>query len=104
MSASREDAEVLVRAARRGNLKQVQAMLDAGFDPDVEGEGGATPLHQAAWRGQIDVVELLLDRGADPELRDRLYGQSAAEWAADGAVNAEGARERCLAVVERLRR
>jgi ankyrin repeat protein len=103
-SASREDTEVFVRAAGRGNLNQVQSMLAAGFDPNVEGEGGATPLHQAAWRGQLDVVQLLLDRGADREIRDRLYEQTAVEWALDGADSAEGVRERCLAVVDRLRR
>ncbi len=77
-------------------------MLDAGISPNVEGEGGATPLHQAAWRGQLDVVQLLLGRGADRDIKDRLYGQTALEWALDGAVNAEGNRDACVSVVETL--
>jgi ankyrin repeat protein len=102
-SPSREDVEVVVRAAGRGNVGQIRLMLDAGFDPNAEGEGGATPLHQAAWRGQLDVVELLLDRGAKPAIKDRLYAETSVEWALDGAEHVAGDRDRCLVVAERLR-
>jgi ankyrin repeat protein len=99
---TRGDAEVLVRAAGRGNVDQVRLLTNTGIDPDVHGDSGATALHQAAWRGQVAVARLLLDRGASRDVRDDLYGQTPREWALHGSIHAQGARDRCLEVVEML--
>ena len=44
----------------------IVALLDAGADPNGQGEGGFTALHTAASNGSGDIVQVLLDRGADP--------------------------------------
>jgi ankyrin repeat protein len=100
-SIAREDADVLVRAAGRGEVNQVRLMLDLGIRPDGRDEAGATALHQAAWRGQVDVVRLLLDHGASPRTTDELYGDTPRDWAVHGSLHAHGARDRCLKI-ERL--
>jgi ankyrin repeat protein len=100
---TREDGEVFVRAAGRGHADQVRLFLDVGLSPDLRGESGAAPLHQAAWRGQEAVVDLLLERGASRDIRDDLYGHTPGEWAIHGSIHAQGARDRCLRIAERLR-
>lgn len=89
---------VLMRAARNGEAKVAQAILESGADVDLrsrapipESSGGEaaprlgerlpkyakwdtlqqTALLLAAQRGHRDVVELLIDAGADPTLEDR---------------------------------
>jgi ankyrin repeat protein len=49
----------------------VALLLEAGAEPNVRDERGATPLHRAAavWLGE-NSVSLLLAAGADPGLRD----------------------------------
>src|SRR5690606_23438011 len=50
----------LLAAAERGELGQVQAMLEQGADPKVLGESGITSLTLAAREGHQAVVEMLL--------------------------------------------
>jgi hypothetical protein len=52
------------------DLDTVRALLDAGFSPDADIDGGETPLHVAGRDDRVEVAELLLARGADPEMRD----------------------------------
>ncbi len=58
-------AEELHRAARAGNLKQVQALIAGGVDVDVRDAMGGTPLHDAAWAGEKEVAAFLIQQGAD---------------------------------------
>lgn len=68
------------------------ALLDAGADPNVEQEGGWTPLHAAALHGDLDLIELLLRHGADP-----------GSTSVDGKTPADLAREKNhTQVAERL--
>jgi ankyrin repeat protein len=40
-------------------LQVVQALLEAGANPDVvSSEGGGTALHDAAWHGRLDIVQV----------------------------------------------
>ena len=53
-------------AARKGDVKKVQALLQA--DPKLlndKDNQGNTPLHLAALHGQLNVVQALVDAGAD---------------------------------------
>ena len=56
----------LYEAAARGELRQVDAMLEAGVDPDwCSPEDGLTPLHIAALKGRAECLLRLLRAGAD---------------------------------------
>jgi outer membrane protein assembly factor BamB len=71
--ASAEDSrERLWQAAREGDAVAVEALLDAGVNPDVEFRQGGTALIFAAQRGHAKVVQLLLARGANPNARETL--------------------------------
>lgn len=56
---------LLHQAVRRNDLKEVEKLLNQGFDVDVRNEVLCTPLHDAAAFGAVDVIKLLLSRGAD---------------------------------------
>ena len=48
-------------AAETGNTQTIHSLLQTGdLSPDIEDEGGATPLHRAAWKGQVEAVNVLL--------------------------------------------
>lgn len=55
----------LQRAAERGDVRRVRAILEAGVQIDVENEYGQSPLFLAAWAGHADVVRELVHWGAD---------------------------------------
>lgn len=67
-------------AAVRGNLEEVEALLEGGADPNLPCEKGVTPLHDAVGQGHIEVVRLLLKRGASPDIRSN-FGGTPREWA-----------------------
>lgn len=64
-SAHRYFGMPLIRSAARGNLEDVQELMDAGADPNLGVPGDGTPLIVAARAGHVDMVEWLLDHGAD---------------------------------------
>jgi ankyrin repeat protein len=52
-------------AARRGNLKIAEALLDCGADVDARDSLGDTPLRRSVNCGQIELAALFLAKGAD---------------------------------------
>ena len=64
----------LHRAADRGDVEQVRALLQSGVSADVRNAFGHTPLMIAAKHAAMAVAELLLAAKADPNAteRDRL--------------------------------
>jgi ankyrin repeat protein/GNAT superfamily N-acetyltransferase len=60
------EADVLARAAGRGQREAVEALLDLGVPVDARGPMGETPLIAARECGHNEIAALLLDRGADP--------------------------------------
>ncbi len=68
-------------ALELGDLKQAQAWLDEGLDPDFEGGLIGTGLMIGAWEGNIPLMELFLSRGADIDRRNR-FGETALMLAA----------------------
>ena len=55
----------LLKAARTGDTRLVQAALDRGADANSAGENGATALHLAAAWGHETMAGLLIESGAD---------------------------------------
>ena len=68
------DTAVLA-AVLRDDAISMQALLDAGVDLNVRGDGGFTPLHLAAQQGSSAVAELLVARGAMVDAEDD-YGKT----------------------------
>ena len=74
----------LFDAVLAGDLARVQALLDAGADPNPFDDEGRTPLMIAAENGREDLVLALLDGGTDPILTDRVGETALGKAAAHG--------------------
>ena len=57
-------------AAIWGDVRVGKLLLDAGADPNVQGEYGNTPLHEAVGQKHHEFVKLLLAHGASKELHN----------------------------------
>jgi uncharacterized protein len=60
----------LTRAAGRGDLAELERLLDEGVDVDSTGETGRTAVTAAVYGGHLDAVRLLIDEGADVDSQD----------------------------------
>src|SRR2546426_3107008 len=72
----------LLYAARSGCTDCVQALLDAGADPNRPNPDGVTPLMVAIDNFAFDTAKLLFERGANPRLWD-WWGRTALYTAID---------------------
>lgn len=57
-------------AAQNGDGQTVELLLKAGFDPNVLGDMGSTPLHCAKAKQRTEIVALLLGYGARDDIRN----------------------------------
>ena len=90
------------RAAERGDVRALEAMLACGFDPNRPDAGiGKTALHSAAMEGWPDAVRVLLAHGASVHVRDREFKGQPLIWAAEGS-RTEHREGRDFAAVGRL--
>ena len=79
------------QAAERNDVRALEAMLVAGFDPNRPDAGiGKTVLHSAAMEGWPEVVRVLLAHGASVHIRDREFNGQPLVWAAEGSRHREG--------------
>lgn len=85
----------LVHALKAGP-EMMQALLEAGADPNITNENGYTPLRAAIALKKGWAMKLLLDRNADP---DRLDKKDLTAWQHAAAVYPEG-----LPILEEARR
>ena len=81
MGLSSEDenastGDELLQAARDGDLAEVERLLEAGADVNLQGDYGGTALMAAAARGYTEMAELLISAGADVNLQSD-YGWTA---------------------------
>ena len=63
------DAPLKVAVVRE-DLTAVKDLLNAGADPNIQGEDEWTPLHHAASTGNPEIIQLLLVRGASTRIKD----------------------------------
>lgn len=61
---------LLVEAIGRGLDRSVQALLEAGADPNRPGAGGQAPVHAAAFAPDPAPLREVLSHGGDPDLRN----------------------------------
>lgn len=89
------------QAAERNDVRALEAMLAAGFDPNrPDASIGKTVLHSAAMEGWPDAVRALLGHGASVHVRDREFNGPPLIWAAEGSR--QGREGRDFAAVGRL--
>jgi len=72
--------EALVNAARLGNIDNVQALIDAGADVNVQSNNGYTALIWAVRKNSLPIAQALLAAGANINLQDYV-GCTALIWA-----------------------
>lgn len=80
-----EDQQLLTNlVAMPGRLSHVQALVEAGLDPDASDSMGLPPLHIAGWNGLVSELEFFL--GLNPDLeRKNKYGGDALDTVLHGA-------------------
>jgi ankyrin repeat protein len=82
------------QAAERNDVRALETMLTAGFDPNrPDGSIGKTALHSAAMEGWLDAVRVLLAHGASVHVRDREFNGPPLIWAAEGSRQGREGRD-----------
>lgn len=89
-----QDREALWGAAKSGDVKQLQRLLDKGVDIEAADSEGHSALMHAAIVGENDVLESLLEAQACVDRRDD-RNRSALYWAAKGGHDVA-----CLTMLE----
>lgn len=59
-------------AAKNGDLKLVQSLIEEGADVNSTNVYGTTPLILASWEGHVEIVKLLLEKGANVNSADNV--------------------------------
>ena len=59
-----------IALAEEGDTLAVQAMIDAGMDPNVPSSDGTTALQAAVSAGRLDTVRTLIAAGGDVHVKD----------------------------------
>jgi len=73
----------LHKAARDGDMDEVQALLKDGNDINAAGAQGRTALHRALGGGYAELAAFMIEKGADPGVVDILK-RTSLHWAAMG--------------------
>jgi ankyrin repeat protein len=97
------DAVTFGIRVEQGDIRTVTRWLDAGLDPNFEGDRVGTGLMIAAWEGNVAMMELFVKRGADVNHANQFREQAlmhavwkgqreAAAWLLDNGarINREG--------------
>jgi len=70
-------------AARYGMVRNVEALVESGANPNAKNSEGNTPLHEAAKEGRNPVVEYLISKNVDINPLDK-EGYTPIDWAEAG--------------------
>ena len=71
VSFAEDQDQALIEAARKGDLRRVQELLDKGADVNANDWIGCTPLMDAVIADHLEIAKLLLDKGADVNAKAR---------------------------------
>jgi len=74
--ADNQNNQILINAAKHGNIEEVQRLLKNGADVNAKDNNGDTALMWASSKGHANVVQLLLDASADVNAKND-YGFTA---------------------------
>lgn len=75
-SPGADGTSLLQLAVAAGQPAAVEALLDAGADPNRQAPGGGAAVHAAAFGDDADILRTLLERGGDPGLRNSVTGET----------------------------
>nr|CDS29831.2 protein phosphatase 1 regulatory inhibitor [Hymenolepis microstoma] len=89
-----ENNLVFLEAASRGDLLEVQKLIDSGIDPDVANEDGLTALHQCCIDNNLDMCILLLEKHANVNAKDN------EQWTPLHAAATCGNKELCGILID----
>ncbi len=78
------EAYILNKSIKLGDVKRIQTLLESGVDPDVSVDSDDDfPIHEATFIENIEIVRLLLDYGANIDCKDS-YGDTVLTCACEG--------------------
>lgn len=60
----------LCAAARRGEVRSIQRLIEGGAVVNGRDQHGWTALHRACFKGRVEAVRVLLERGSEVDARD----------------------------------
>lgn len=60
----------LCAAARKGEVRTIQRLIETGAAINGKDQHGWTALHRASFKGKLEVVRMLIDKGIDVDARD----------------------------------
>lgn len=66
-----DDDDALRKAAKKGDIAKIEALLNSGIGVDSADKKGRTALIDAAAEGQTEAVKLLLEHAARPNIEDK---------------------------------
>ncbi|ESW23486.1 hypothetical protein PHAVU_004G051200 [Phaseolus vulgaris] len=72
----------LCAAAKKGEVRTIQKLLEKGADLNGRDQHGWTALHRASFKGRMDVVKVLVERGVEVDAKDE-EGYTALHCAAE---------------------
>lgn len=64
-----KDVSLLVQAARSGENRTVNELLDKGTPVNGFDQSGLSALTEASWNGHVETVKILLQNGGDPTMK-----------------------------------
>ncbi len=73
----------LIKAAGEGNIEQVKALIEEGYNVNAEDKSGNTLVHWAAYTDNVDLLKFLKEKGADLKAVNH-FGEQAMHMAAKG--------------------
>ncbi|HCC72973.1 MAG TPA: hypothetical protein DEP89_04235, partial [Methylophilaceae bacterium] len=71
---------VLMYAAKNGDIKTIETLLDHGADPNIVDKYKCSPLMYASREGNADAVALFIKRGLKIDYEDQ-FNWTALTWA-----------------------